>query len=118
MSSNPGLQTNSGNLIGVGFRLEILNLFASIVLHPLNWYAPRLSYTKFSWCLTVGPFTLTQVDYGKYSKMLLEQEKSAAKELVKILEQLESVNDSAKDKLKDLTKVDHDSHKAHKDKTK
>ena len=106
MSSIPGPQTNSGNLIGVGFRLEILNLFASIVLHPLNWYAPRLSYTKFSWCLTVGPFTLTQVDYGKYNKMLQEQEKSAAKELIKILEQLETVSDSAKDKLKDLTSTD------------
>jgi hypothetical protein len=38
--------------------------------------------------------------------MLREQEKSAAKELVKILEQLETVNDSAKDKLKDLTSID------------
>lgn len=106
MSSTTGLQTNSGNLIGIGIRLEVLNLFASFVIHPLNWYAPRIAYNKFSWAFTVGPFTLTQVDYGKYNKMMQEQEKSAAKELVKILEKLEEVNGSAKDKLKDLTAID------------
>jgi len=106
MSSTTGPQISSGNLIGVGIRFEVLNLFASLVVHPLNWYAPRIAYNKFSWALTLGPFTLTQVDYGKYNKVLQEQEKSAAKELVKILEQLESVNDSAKDKLKDLTSTD------------
>lgn len=118
MSSTTGPQINSGNLIGFGVRFEVLNLFASLILHPLNWHPPRIAYNKYSWAITIGPFTLTQVDYGKYNKLLLEQEKSAAKELVKILEQLESVNDSAKDKLKDLTKVDHDSHKAHKNKAK
>lgn len=118
MSSTTGPQISSGNLIGFGVRFEMLNLFASLVLHPLNWYAPRLGYNSYSWAFTAGPFTLTQVDYGKYNKLLQEQEKSAAKELVKILEQLETVNDSAKDKLKDLTRIDHDSHKAHKDKTK
>lgn len=106
MSSTTGPQISSGNLIGVGIRFEVLNLFASLVVHPLNWYAPRIAYNKFSWALTLGPFTLTQVDYGKYNKVLQEQEKSAAKELVKILEQLESVNDSAKDKLKDLTSTE------------
>ena len=106
MSSTIGQQISSGNLIGVGIRFEVLNLFASLVVHPLNWYAPRIAYNKFSWALTLGPITLTQVDYGKYSKVLQEQEKSAAKELVKILEQLESVNDSAKDKLKDLTSTE------------
>lgn len=118
MSSTTGQQISSGNLVGLGLRFEVLNLFASIVVHPLNWYPPRLSYNKYSWAFVLGPVTFTQVDYGKYNKLLVEQEKSAAKELVKILEQLESVNDSAKDKLKDLTRVDHDSYKAHKDKTK
>jgi hypothetical protein len=106
MSSTTGPQTSSGNLIGFGIRFEVLNLFASFIVHPLNWYAPRIGYNKFSWGFTIGPFTLTQVDYGKYNKMLQEQEKSAAKELIKILEQLETVNDSAKDKLKDLTSTD------------
>jgi hypothetical protein len=106
MSSTTGPQINSGNLIGVGIRFEVLNLFASFVVHPLNWYAPRIAYNSYSWAFTVGPLTFTQVDYGKYNKMLREQEKSAAKELVKILEQLETVNDSAKDKLKDLTSID------------
>lgn len=106
MSSTTGPQTNSGNLIAFGFRFEVLNLFASILLHPLNWYAPSLAYTKFSWALTLGPITITQVDYNKYMKTLVAEQKSAAKELTKILEKLEEVNGSAKDKLKDLTSID------------
>jgi hypothetical protein len=118
MSSIPGPQTNSGNLFSIGFRFEIANLFASVILHPLNWYLPRLGYNKFSWAFTVGPFTLTQVDYAKYTKLLVDQEKQAAKELVKILEKMEEVGDSARSKFKDLTNTDYDPSKSKQDKTK
>ena len=118
MSSIPGPQTNSGNLFSIGFRFEIASLFASVILHPLNWYLPRLGYNKFSWAFTVGPFTLTQVDYAKYTKLLVDQEKQAAKELVKILEKMEEVGDSARSKFKDLTNTDYDPSKSKQDKTK
>jgi rubrerythrin len=49
---------------------------------------------------------LTHVDYAKYARLIAESEKNAAKELVKILEQIEEVNSTAKDKLKDLTKTE------------
>lgn len=103
MSSVTGPQTNSGNLFSIGLRLEIANLFASFVVHPLNWYLPRFGYNQFSWAFTFGPLTLTQVDYAKYTKIIIENEKNAAKELVKILEQIEDVSSTAKGKLKDLT---------------
>lgn len=106
MSSIPGPQTNSGNLFSIGIRFEIANLFASLILHPVNWYTPRLAYNKFSWAFTVGPITLTQVDYAKYMKMVQDSEKDMAKELVKILEKVEEVSSSTKEKFKDLTAVD------------
>ena len=109
MSSTTGQQISSGNLIGIGLRLEILDLFASLIVHPLNWYAARLGYNKYSWALTIGPITLTQVDYKKYRKLLDEQQQSAAKELTKVLEKLEGVSESAKGKLKDLTKTQSES---------
>lgn len=105
MSSTIGPQTNSGNLFSIGLRFEVANLFASLIVHPLNWYAPRLGYNEFSWALTLGPLTLTQVDYGKYTKLLQSTEKNMAKELMKILEKVEEVNSDAKDKFKDLTKT-------------
>lgn len=106
MSSIPGPQTNSGNLFSIGIRFEVANLFASLILHPVNWYTPRLAYNKFSWAFTVGPITLTQVDYAKYMKMVQQSEKDMAKELVKILEKVEEVSSSTKEKFKDLTAVD------------
>jgi hypothetical protein len=87
-------------------------------VHPLNWYLPKLGYNKFSWALTFGPFTLTQVDYAKYTRLLADQEKQAAKDLMKILEKMEEVSDSAKSKFKDLTRTEYDPSKATQDKTK
>lgn len=118
MSSIPGPQTNSGNIFSLGLRFEIANLFASLIVHPLNWYPPRFGHNKFSWVFTVGPFTLTQVDYTKYTKLLVDQEKQAAKELVKILEKMEEVSDSAKSKFKDLTNTEYDPSKSKQNKTK
>lgn len=106
MSSIPGPQTNSGNLFSIGIRFEVANLFASLILHPVNWYTPRLAYNKFSWAFTLGPITLTQVDYGKYMQIVQQSEKDMAKELVKILEKVEEVSSSTKEKFKDLTSVD------------
>ena len=120
MSSIPGPQTSSdsGNLFSIGLRFEVANLFASLIVHPVNWYSPRIAYNKFSWAFTIGPFTLTQVDYAKYTKLLVDQEKQAAKELVKILEKMEEVGDSARSKFKDLTNTDYDPGKVKQDKTK
>lgn len=106
MSSVTGPQTSSGNLFSLGFRLEITNLFACVSVHPLNWYPPKFGYNQFSWAFTIGPITLTHVDYAKYARLIAESEKNAAKELVKILEQIEEVNSTAKDKLKGLTSTE------------
>jgi len=106
MSSITGPQTSSGNLFSIGLRFEVANLFASLVLHPLNWYAPRLGYNEFSWALTFGPIPLTHVDYTKYTKLLQKTEKDMAKELIKILEKVEEVNSDTKDKFKNLTKTE------------
>jgi len=116
MSSITGQPTNSGNLVSVGLRFELANLFASLIVHPFNWYFPRLGYNKFSWAFTFGPFTLTQVDYGKYTRLMQEQAKESAKELQSILEKIEKVNDTAKDKFKELTRTDYDSSKVGPDK--
>ena len=75
-------------------------------MHPLNWYLPRIGYNKFSWAFTFGPFTLTQVDYGKYLRIMQEQSQESAKELTKILEKLEKTSEAARDKFKDLTSTE------------
>lgn len=106
MSSTTGQQTSSGNLIGMGLRFEFMDLFASLTVHPLNWYAPNFGYNKYAWSMTIGPFTLSQVDYNKYRRLMDEQQQLAAKELAKVLEQIEGVSQSAKGKLKDLTSVE------------
>jgi peptidoglycan hydrolase CwlO-like protein len=46
-----------------------------------------------------------------------EQAKESAKELQSILEKIEKVNDTAKDKFKELTRTDYDSSKVGPDKT-
>ena len=92
--------------MSVGLRFEFANLFASVIVHPLNWYLPRIGYNKFSWAFTFGPFTLTQVDYGKYLRIMQEQSQESAKELTKILEKLEQTSEAARDKFKDLTSTE------------
>lgn len=95
----------SGVLIGIGFRLELMGLFVSIIAHPLNW---SIAYGSqpYAFSLTLGPITISQVDYNKYFKYMREREIETAKAMMDILDKIEATSTTAKDKLKDITKTD------------
>lgn len=113
MSSTTGPKTKSelhdtagsGVLLGIGVRLELMGLFVSIILHPLNW---SIAYGSqpYAFSLTLGPITLSQVDYNAYFKYMRKQQVEAAKAMLDILDKIEATSSTAKDKLKDLTKTE------------
>ena len=92
----------SGVLIGVGLRVEFMGLFVSIIAHPLNW---SIAYGSqpYAFSLTLGPLTISRVDYNAYHKYMRQQQVEAAKAMMDILEKIEATSTTAKDKLKGIT---------------
>ena len=92
-------------LLGVGFRVEFMGLFVSIIAHPFNW---SIAYgtLPYAFSLTLGPITISQIDYNAYYKYMKEQQSEAAKAMIDILEKIEATSESAKSKLKDVTKTE------------
>lgn len=113
MSSVPGPKTKSelhdvssgAVLLGVGLRIELMGLFVSIIAHPFNW---SIAYGSlpYAFSLTLGPITLSQIDYNAYYKYTREQQSEAAKAMMEILNKIEETSESAKTKLKDITKTE------------
>lgn len=92
-------------LLGVGLRVEFMGLFVSIIAHPLNW---SIAYGRlpYAFSITLGPITISQVDYNAYYKYAKEQQSEAAKAMMDILSKIEETSETAKTKLKDITKTE------------
>jgi len=95
-------------LLGVGLRVEFMGLFVSIIAHPLNW---SIAYGRlpYAFSLTLGPITISQIDYTAYYKYMKEQQSEAAKAMMDILSKIEETSETAKSKLKDITKTEESS---------
>lgn len=92
-------------LLGVGLRVEFMGLFVSIIAHPFNW---SIAYGRlpYAFSLTLGPITISQIDYTAYYKYMKEQQSEAAKAMMDILSKIEETSETAKSKLKDITKTE------------
>lgn len=95
-------------LLGVGLRVEFMGLFVSIIAHPFNW---SIAYGSlpYAFSITLGPITISQIDYNAYYKHMQEQQSEAAKAMIDILNKIEQTSESAKTKLKDITKTEESS---------
>jgi len=74
-----------------------MGLFVSIITHPLNW---SIAYGRlpYAFSLTLGPITISQIDYNAYYKYMKD-----------ILSKIEETSETAKSKLKDITKTEESS---------